>query len=348
MAFDQTSLRSRRWWRPLSPRQVDLSIAVLIVAAIGSGLASWATGDRWNGLLTLLHGVSGLTLTLLIPAKLTGSVRTGMRRGRASRWASILFGLVVVAALALGVSHATGIWFGVGTWSALWTHELLGFATLPFLLWHMWSRPRAARITDLDRRAALRLGAIGTVGLGAWFAQRTIGGAVGLAGGSRRATGSHEVASHDPARMPRVIWLDDRRPAETSAESWRLHIAGERVEVASLAAAAGPVEAVLDCTGGWYSEQVWDVVPLSSLIASPVGRSVVVRSVTGYARRFPITELESLYLAVGYEGEKLRSGHGAPVRLVAPGRRGPEWVKWVTEIEVDDKPGWFQAPLPLT
>jgi DMSO/TMAO reductase YedYZ molybdopterin-dependent catalytic subunit len=32
--------------------------------------------------------------------------------------------------------------------------------------------------------------------------------------------------------------------------------------------------------------------------------------------------------------EPLSAGHGYPVRLVAPGRRGYQWVKWVTHIEV--------------
>ena len=30
----------------------------------------------------------------------------------------------------------------------------------------------------------------------------------------------------------------------------------------------------------------------------------------------------------------LAHGHGAPARLVAPDRRGFQWVKWVTQIEL--------------
>jgi DMSO/TMAO reductase YedYZ molybdopterin-dependent catalytic subunit len=33
-------------------------------------------------------------------------------------------------------------------------------------------------------------------------------------------------------------------------------------------------------------------------------------------------------------GEPLTHEHGAPARLVALGRRGFEWVKWVVRIEV--------------
>jgi hypothetical protein len=41
-------------------------------------------------------------------------------------------------------------------------------------------------------------------------------------------------------------------------------------------------------------------------------------------------------------------GHGAPARLVVPGRRGYWWVKWVTAIDVDDTPWWWQPPFPVT
>ena len=43
-----------------------------------------------------------------------------------------------------------------------------------------------------------------------------------------------------------------------------------------------------------------------------------------------------------------RPGHGAPARLVVSGRRGYWWVKWVTAIDVDDTPWWWQPPFPVT
>ena len=36
-----------------------------------------------------------------------------------------------------------------------------------------------------------------------------------------------------------------------------------------------------------------------------------------------------------------------PVRLVAPGRRGYHWVKWVESVEVSAHSPWWQSPLPL-
>jgi DMSO/TMAO reductase YedYZ molybdopterin-dependent catalytic subunit len=44
----------------------------------------------------------------------------------------------------------------------------------------------------------------------------------------------------------------------------------------------------------------------------------------------------------------LTHGHGAPLRLIVPGRRGYEWVKWVTEVEVSTAFWWLKWPLPIS
>jgi DMSO/TMAO reductase YedYZ molybdopterin-dependent catalytic subunit len=75
-------------------------------------------------------------------------------------------------------------------------------------------------------------------------------------------------------------------------------------------------------------------------------RCVEVVSVTGYRRRFPIGSARHLLLATHAAGEPLSAGHGAPLRLVAPGRRGFWWVKWVTEVRVLAEPAWWQPPFP--
>ena len=65
----------------------------------------------------------------------------------------------------LGVLHATGLWFGVGYWSALWTHFLAAFVLIPLLIWHVVSRPVRPRKVDADRR--LLLGGAAAAGIAA-------------------------------------------------------------------------------------------------------------------------------------------------------------------------------------
>jgi DMSO/TMAO reductase YedYZ molybdopterin-dependent catalytic subunit len=152
--------------------------------------------------------------------------------------------------------------------------------------------------------------------------------------------------------MPVTQWLFDAVP-EVDGSAWRLRIIDPRAETRSLSAdelgAMGePVRALVDCTGGWYAEQDWEGVRLDRLV-SPVGeaRSILARSVTGYSRRFPVADAGHLWVATRVGGAPLSPGHGFPARIVAPGRRGFWWVKWVESIELIDTPWWWQPPFPL-
>jgi hypothetical protein len=326
---------------------VDVLLELLLLGAVTSGLVSWAMGTGWSKVATVVHALCGFGVVGLAAAKVRGSVRVGLRRRRPSRWLSVLFGGLVVATISLGVLHATGQWFGVGYWSALWTHVLLAFVLIPLYVWHVLSRPDRPRLADLDRRAVLRGGVVLAAGAAAYGVQEAAVRAAGLAGGDRRFTGSHEAGSFAPDRMPTVSWIDDAVPASTDPAGWRLDVLGDPVDVRRLADRSRPVTATVDCTGGWWSTQAWDAVPLRDLLGDRSARSVAVTSSTGYSRLFPYADVDDLYLAIGYGGEPLRPGHGAPVRLVAPGRRGPWWVKWVTSVRFDDRPWWLQTPFPL-
>lgn len=328
-------------------RRVNLLLATLLTLCVATGLTSWAVGTQWSRAFTVSHATCGLGLLVLAPAKARRSVRTGMRRKRPTRWLSLVFAGLVVATVALGFLHATGLWFGVGYWSALWTHVLLAFMLLPLFLWHLTSRPVRPRVADLDRRALLSGGAVLATAGALYGAQEIAVGAAGLAGRDRRFTGSHEVASFDPAAMPSVSWINDNAPS-TASDQWRLTVGGDAVDLADLRGLAAPVVATLDCTGGWFSEQSWDAVPVAVLLGEESARSIRVVSATGYSRLFPFGDAGNIHLAVGYGGEPLRLRHGAPVRVVAPGRRGLWWVKWVKRVELTDRPWWLQFPFPLS
>lgn len=107
----------------------------------------------------------------------------------------------------------------------------------------------------------------------------------------------------------------------------------------------GPLTA--DCTGGFYSTQEWAGARLDRLIGHPVAESIRVVSSTGYDRRFPLERASTLLLATRAGGQPLDPGHGFPARLIVPDGRGFWWVKWVTAVEADDVPHWWQPPFPI-
>jgi DMSO/TMAO reductase YedYZ molybdopterin-dependent catalytic subunit len=105
--------------------------------------------------------------------------------------------------------------------------------------------------------------------------------------------------------------------------------------------------ATLDCTGGFYTTQRWRGTRLDRLLGDAPGSHVRVISVTGYRWSFDRADAQRLLLATHVGGAPLSHGHGAPVRLVAPGQRGFIWVKWVTRVELHDgpDPGAFASTL---
>jgi DMSO/TMAO reductase YedYZ molybdopterin-dependent catalytic subunit len=183
----------------------------------------------------------------------------------------------------------------------------------------------------------LRLGVLGAGAAAATAAWDT------WAATDRRFSGSV------PKAQPRVTsWFDDGIQRVDPA-AWRLRVGAESFDLAAVRAL--PHEsftAVLDCTSGWYSDQEWAGVRLSALLPAGEWRSVEVRSVTGYARWFGADTLDDVWLVTQRAGSPLSYGHGFPARIVAPGRRGFWWVKWVTSIQPSERPPWAQSPYPLS
>ena len=147
--------------------------------------------------------------------------------------------------------------------------------------------------------------------------------------------------------MPVTQWFLDAVPT-VDRQAWRLTVVsplGERrLSLADLAG-GDEVTAALDCTGGWWTERSGAVRARAAAAGGRPRAERLVTSSTGYARRLPLTD--DLLLATSMGGSPLSAGHGAPVRLVVPGRRGYHWVKWVERVEVVAGPWWAQPPLPL-
>jgi DMSO/TMAO reductase YedYZ molybdopterin-dependent catalytic subunit len=205
------------------------------------------------------------------------------------------------------------------------------------------------RRTDLSRRTLLRAAALVTTSVAAYGTTEAALRWSGAPGAGRRFSGSYRVQAGTPLVTQ---WLTDGVPS-IDRGSWSLAVAtpaGVRhLSYEELDGRRAPVRAVLDCTGGWFAEEEWNGTPLADLIGDPgPARSIVVTSVTGYVRRFPASDARSLWVATRMRGRPLAPGHGFPARLVAPGRRGFWWVKWVSRIDLSPAPWWLQPPFPLS
>jgi DMSO/TMAO reductase YedYZ molybdopterin-dependent catalytic subunit len=345
----------------MGPRRTNLALLIVLVVALVSGAVAFAAGTGWGRPVVVLHGLAGLAVLVLAPWK-SPTVRRGLaRRSGPGRWASVAFGVAVLVAVAAGLAHATGLLVAAGPVSAMQVHVGAALVALPLLAWHAAARRTRVRRTDLSRRALLRAA---TVAAWAGLLLLAVEGATrlaGLPGARRRFTGSHPVAAAgfegagpttDPARIPVTQWLDDRVQV-VDPDNFRLLVTAAAVTrhwtYGELADFADRVEAVLDCTGGWYARAAWEGVRLDRLLPDGAGGgSLVVTSLTGYRRRFPLTDARDLLLATRLGGRPLSPGHGFPARLVAPGRRGFWWVKWVVSVEVDPASWWRQPPFPPT
>jgi hypothetical protein len=334
----------------LSGRRTNVALLVMLLGAFTTGVLAYATGTVEPArLVVVVHGAVGLGLLLLVPWK-SVIVRRSLGRGtrRSGRGAGVALGLTLIVAVAAGVLHASGGYHPVFGVTALTVHVTAAVAAVPLLIAHARGRRQRLRRTDLSRRTVLRAGALGVGSVAAYGMVEGASNLLGLPGQDRRATGSYEVGTGVPALMPVTQWFTDSVPS-LGSDSQILNIGSRVVPYAELGAGRDKVHAVLDCTGGWYAEQEWQGHRLDRLVGEiPSGtRSVDVVSVTGYSRRFSLSDLGRLLLATRAAGEPLSAGHGGPVRLVAPDRRGFWWVKWVQRIEFTSQPWWLQPPFPL-
>jgi DMSO/TMAO reductase YedYZ molybdopterin-dependent catalytic subunit len=331
-------------------RQTNQALLVVLLFAFVTGIATVAIGSSEGAWVAIGHGICGMAVVLLIPWK-SRVVRGGLRRARLSRWLSLLLAALALFTLVAGLGYATGLVRSIVGRPGLWVHIAVALALVPLVVWHVWARGIRPRRTDLSRRALLRAAVLGAGAGGLYAASEAAISVLGLPGARRRFTGSYETASFRPDAMPSTSWLLDAVPA-VDPDRWRLVIKdlqGRReLTLAELAKSGTQVRATLDCTSGWYSQQDWTGVPLRTLLDHGRGtQSVYVHSLTGYWVRFPVRDLDRLLLATQVGGAPLSGDHGFPVRIVAPGRRGYWWVKWVDRIELQPTPSWWQPPFPL-
>jgi len=323
-------------------RLANLALLAAITTLLASGIVAWLLPDTAAGILYVAHRVAGVALILALVWKYAIARRSLRRRGVGGSgvWIGILTAGLTIAAAGLGVAWTVGLvsFDRPLGYSALNLHVIAGLALAVVVVAHALVRgeSRPALVTLTSRRAALRA-------IGLLAASLAVTVALDRLGLARRSTGSRHAGSFTGNAFPVTIWSLDSVPT-VDVETWRLHIRTPSAPPTDLSyadLAALPrheASVVLDCTGGWWSEQVWSGFSLIDVLArSGLGETatrVEVISVTGHRWTFDRSEVEQALLATHVGGEPLSAGHGYPLRFVAPTLRGFLWIKWVGEVVV--------------
>ncbi|MFC5365939.1 molybdopterin-dependent oxidoreductase [Salinirubrum litoreum] len=342
------------------PRVVDWSIFALVLVEFVTGMVSLTAGDPSQWLLFDVHAVVGPALVVLLVFKLR-RVRhriTDRRLWDRTTAISVLAAVIAILALGTGFFWVMGGDFDFLLWNAMNVHIGLGLVLIPLVFLHLRARWRVPRRVDFEgRRTALQYTGLLVGGALFYRAQETANRVFDTPGADRRFTGSKPAS--DPgttgnAAFPPTSWVADD-PDPIPPDDWEVRVEGLVAESLSFGpeavvsgadddppqggvAADSELRALLDCTSGWYTEQDWRGVRVGDLLdaAGPSEDARYVRfvSVTGYRWSLPIEEARDALLATHVGGERLSHGHGFPMRLVAPGRRGFQWVKWIERVEV--------------
>ncbi|TMC68622.1 MAG: sulfite oxidase, partial [Chloroflexi bacterium] len=321
-------------------RLANLALLAAIVTLLVSGIVAWLLTEIAASPLYVAHRVAGIALVLALGWKYAIARRSLRRRGTraAGVWIGLATAGVTIVGVGLGLAWTVG--FVSFDWpfaySALNLHVIAGLALGGLVVAHALARgeSRPALVTFASRRAALR-------GLGLLAASVVVSVALDRVAFAKRATGSRHAGSFSGNAFPVTIWSLDSVPT-IDVDVWRLAVGGAVArplklsyrDIATLPRREASV--VLDCTGGWWSEQVWSGVSLMDVLArsgmSEAATRVEVISVTGHRWTFDRSEAERAILATHVGGEPLSAGHGYPLRLVAPSLRGFLWIKWVGEV----------------
>lgn len=339
------------------PRAVDWSLFAFVTAEVVTGLVSFTVGVPEGWPLFWLHRSLGLAIVVLLAWKLARVRRrlTDPTRWKRSTALSVLTLVAALGALSIGVVWAFGLDVRLSYWTLLSVHVGFGLVLLPLVAAHATTRFRLPRRVDFERRrTAVRYTVLLAAGAAIYRLQQGVNDLLDTAGADRRFTGSQPREGEGNGAFPVTSWVADD-PDPIDRDEYRLRIDGlvsDPVELTADEVAAGhETAALLDCTSGWYTVQEWGGIRVGDLLDAAGGPEaaggsgdagdsdrepayVRFTSVTGYRWSLPLDEAEDALLATHVGGERLSHGHGAPARLVAPDRRGFQWVKWVTRVEV--------------
>ena len=302
-----------------------------------------------------IHRLAGWALILLVPWKSAIALRS-LKRGLRLRLGR---NLIIVVSILLAIATLTililvlmwtwqigpdYVWIGPFAYSAIGWHWGIALGLAPLFIFHVWKRwPRPKQEDFLGRRQAIKMMGLGVAALASWGIVETLATSIASSKVQRRFTGSREHGSFSGLDFPITNGADQGK-IQLDSSIRTLTIKGKVNKPLLLnyadviALSNSEISATIDCTGGWYSTQIWRGVRLSDLLSQTeiqVEKYILtLRDVSGYTSLFTPAEISEILLATHVGNKVLNHWHGYPLRAVVPSRRGGHWVKWLTEIEV--------------
>lgn len=98
----------------------------------------------------------------------------------------------------------------------------------------------------------------------------------------------------------------------------------------------------LHCVEGWEVTALWEGVRVKDLLQdagyNESAQVVIFYAQDGYTTSLPLSYIvdNNIMIAFKVNGLILPASEGYPLRLVAEGKLGYKWIKWITKIEVSN------------
>lgn len=211
----------------------------------------------------------------------------------------------------------------------------------------MYTRRDFANLIVCALGASALLGPLGAVARRAWAASRKV---------LTRATTRESLIHENPADLDTTDLeitpldkLDTMGPTDRVVDlaTWRLEIAGlvrqpARFTYAELIALPTiEREVLLICPGVFANHGRWKGLSIATLLRQadidPTATQITIEGTSGKTARYALADALSgkVFLATHVNGAALPRKHGFPLRVVAEGHYGAEWVKYVGRLTVE-------------
>ena len=98
----------------------------------------------------------------------------------------------------------------------------------------------------------------------------------------------------------------------------------------------------LHCVEGWSVKILWEGIKLKDILAESIvdkkTNTLIFYAYDGYTTSLPLEYITKNDIMIAYKmnGVTLPHERGFPFELVAEGKWGYKWIKWITKIELSD------------